>query len=187
MRTLRYKLPLLDEDIDMNISKSFVSVSAVALSALGIAATLGAPQAFAADSKVYPGAMCVQWAGPDTKGLNWSSVTNFGGGGSIYLDCPAVHDANSIASGWVRATDRHQNLGVSCGLYSVYRAADSGVWFWTGGTKSTTGGGNDAPVQQLGYGGAGANGISHYFFSCSIPPTYAGSPSEIHTYYVNEY
>lgn len=183
MRTLRYKLPLLDEDIDMN-SKSFVSVSAVALSALGIAATLGAPQAFA-DAKAYPGSMCVQHADNGTKRLNWGSVGNYGGDW-IFLDCPAVRDAAHIDSAWVRATDRHQAEGVKCGLYSVYHDT-AGVYVWSDVQPPTNGGGNDAGVQELRYGPVSANSISHYYFFCAIPRTNTdGLPSEIHTYYVDE-
>lgn len=182
----------------MNISKSFVSVSAVALSALGLAATLGAPHAFAADAKAYTGSTCVQWDGPDKAVFPWGSVANSDPGGTIFLDCPVVRDATSIASGWVRATDRSGPKAITCTLFAVHRnTLNSAVVFTTGGTKSTTKGADNAAVETLHFGGAGGNGgngINHYFVNCSIPPIDPDAPidpvdgkaSAVHTYFINE-
>lgn len=167
----------------MKISNS--ALSAVVVSVLGLAATLNAPQALAVDGKNYPASMCVKWSGTGTTFLSWSSMGNNSSSGWVYLDCPAVKDARNIYSGWVRATDRHYSSDISCGLYSTYRrTSDSAVFYWSPGTKATTGSGNH--VQHLSYGGASADPYGHYYYSCSIPPTYGGNASQIHTYNVTE-
>jgi hypothetical protein len=97
----------------------------------------------------------------------------------------AVHDASNISSGWVRVTDQNFDRDVRCTLNSVYRdTVNSALYLWFYGPISSVG--TSPNVQQLNFGGVGANSLSHYYYSCVIPRTYNGVVSWLHTYQIVE-
>jgi hypothetical protein len=147
--------------------------------------TMGASLAYAVDTKEYPGSMCVKWGGDGIPVYDWSSIGNASPTSPLDLDCPIVHDAAGAISGWVRVTDYHYNLDISCTLVSVYRSdIDSSPQYKLSRTQYSSGSG--PKVQQLPFGGVEAESIAHYYYSCSIPPAYNGSVSYIHTYQIVE-
>jgi hypothetical protein len=159
-------------------------VATLTLSLVTIAmATLGISQVHAVDGKNYPGSMCVRWSGTSTPVYNFSAIGNPSSTTWLYLDCPAVKDASNIASGWVRMLDRHYSSNISCRLYSVY-ASTGGYYGWVTPVVSSTG--SSANPQHRPFGGIGGNSIAHYYYSCSIPPTYSGYVSYITSYQVSE-
>jgi len=154
-------------------------VAAICLTAIG------ASQAHALDGKVYPGSMCVRWSGP-TPNYNNSAIGN-PGTTTLYVDCPAVHDsiASGINNGWVKGIDRHFSSPITCNLNSLYPSGTGLVGWWTS-YKSTTGGSASSPVETLTFGSLGSASTAHYYYSCHIPPTYAGYTSYLMTYRVDE-
>jgi hypothetical protein len=152
---------------------------------LVVVMTMGASLAYAIDTKIYPGSMCVKWSSGGIATYNWSSIRTASSTSTLGLDCPAVHDAVNIQSGWVRVTDLNFSADIRCTLESVYRAnLNSSVFHWFSGPRSSVG--SSPNVQTLTFGPVGANSISHYYYSCSIPPTYSGNVSSIHTYQIVE-
>ncbi len=146
---------------------------------------IGASQAHALDGKVYPGSMCVRWSGP-TPVYNNSAIGN-PGATTLYVDCPAVHDSINfgINNGWVKVLDRHFSNAVTCNLNSLYPSGTGFAGWWTS-NKSSTGGSASSPVETLPFGSLGSASTAHYYYSCQIPPTYAGYSSYLMTYRVDE-
>ena len=144
---------------------------------------LGILPAHALDGKNYPGSMCVRWAGTSTPVYNFSAIGNPSATTDLRLDCPVVKDAASIQSGWVRVIDQHYNDDVGCSLNSFYRSEGGYVGWWTPWVSSS---GSSPNPQHLGFGSVGANSLTHYYYSCRIPPTYAGNISYITSYHVTE-
>ena len=143
----------------------------------------GALPALAADGKVYPGSMGVRYAGTSTPTYNFSAIGNPSANQWLYLDLPAIHDASNINSSWVRVIDQHYSANIGCRLFSVYRCG-CGYCGWTSQYKESQGSGCNAQV--LSAGAVGANSISHYYFSCKIPPKYNNNTSYIISYKVKE-
>ncbi len=149
-------------------------------------------QAYAGEAS-YPGAACVKWSAGDPQPLlSYSEILNPSSTAWLRVDCPItrtdfdsfLHDAG-VESSWVRMVDRHYTSNGSCRLVSYSHNTDGTASYWTTGTQYTSGTGNQA--QQLNIGSLdGENGASHLYFSCQIPPTYAGNYSTLVTYYVNQ-
>lgn len=157
--------------------KSFITL----LSILSLVATT----TFAADGKIYPGSMGVRWNGADPlPALNFSSLEN-PSSQWLRVDLPVVKDSigNSIRSGLVKVVDRHYSLDVRCNLVSIFRGGSAFAGWWSGNRFST---GSSNNTQTLSYPGVGANSSCHYYYSCHIPPVYAGNRSSIVSYRVDE-
>lgn len=146
----------------------------------------GALPALAADAKIYPGCMGVRYAGTSTPTYHCGAIGNPSTSSYLYLYLPAIHDkiAGNINKSWVRVLDRHCSKNIRCRLYSRY-SCGCGCCGWTGpGPKYSWGCGCNPQV--LNTGGVNANSISHYYFSCRIPPKYNNRISYISSYYVRE-
>jgi hypothetical protein len=145
---------------------------------------LSAVPVHAVDGKNYPGSMCVRFSGP-TPVYGQSAIGNPSTTAELRLDCPVVKDENNIRSGWVRVIDRHTTASVGCNLNCVSRSgstptACSTPLFVSVGSSDTT--------QHLSFGSltcSACNSFAHYYYSCRIPPTQAGT-SWIWTYQVLE-
>jgi hypothetical protein len=177
-----------------NTSSNFVVGSAlirnsriVGFTSLVVAVMLliGAAPVWAGDGKIYPGSMCVRYAGTSTPTYNNSAIGNPSGNSWLYLDCPAIHDTigRSIKKGWVRMIDQHYNSNIRCNLNSILR---NGSVFWGWWTPNKSSAGSGVNPQHITYGGIGANTLAHYYYSCRIPPRYSGNTSYITSYYVEE-
>ncbi len=167
----------------MKTSNSVLSV--VVVCALGLSATLGSPQAFAASYTVYPGNMCVKLDGGANITRTYGSVENHSPTQWLYMDCNVVNDIYSnIASGWIRTTDRHPSAEIWCTLFQlVRRPQDSTIYFVASNSHT---GGETNRVQTLYYDrvdpSVTVGSTSHNFYTCYIPPTYNGLVSGIHDY-----
>jgi len=157
----------------------------VALLAVALGMTIGASFALAGDGKIYPGSMCVRYAGTGTPSYNFSAIGNPSATQWLYLDCPVIHDTigGNINKGWVRMIDQHYSSDVRCSLNSYYRSGNA-FWGWWTANKSTSGSG--AHPQHITFNGIGANSLAHYYYSCRIPPRYSGNTSYITSYNVEE-
>jgi hypothetical protein len=145
-----------------------------------------AGSAFAADGKIYPGSMGAKWSSnePDPV-LSFGAIGNPSATKWLRLDLPVIHDSinHSIKDGWVKAIDMHYSGNISARLYSVYRNGCS--WYgWLSPSQATSG--VNCAAQTLSFGALGSNSSAHYYYSCSIPPTYSGQVSYIVSYKVNE-
>ena len=144
----------------------------------------GALPALADDGKVYPGSMGVRYAGTSTPCLNYSAIGNPSANQWLYLDLPVIRDASpGISTSWVQVIDRHYSANIRCQLYSMYRCGCS-YCGWIGPERYSSG--SACTRQVLNTGGVGSNSISHYYFSCKIPPKYNNNKSYIISYYVRE-
>lgn len=150
-----------------------LSVAALLLGALNLS------PAHAVDGKLYPGSMCVRWAGTTAPAYSYSDIGNPSSSTSLSLDCPAVRDAATISGGAAYVVDLSYSDNISCNLVSSSRYSLA-----ASPTRTTTGSGTTPQV--LSFGGLGADSASHYYFSCRIPPTYLGNTSWISTYKVVE-
>ncbi|PXF60270.1 MAG: hypothetical protein C4B58_00040 [Deltaproteobacteria bacterium] len=149
----------------------------------------GALPALAADGKIYPGAMGVPTPCDGNNrptysyGYGWGAIGNHSATSWLYLDLPAIRDAHGINKSWVRVIDRHDSADIRCQLHSTF-------WYghiycgWFSPYMYSSGSGSHEQVLSL--GGVGANTISHYYFSCRIPPKYNNGQSCINSYYVEE-
>lgn len=158
----------------------------IALFAATIAGGADVPQALATDGKNYPGSLCVRWSGSTEIVYNFGQIGNDSSKTWLHLDCPAVKDSHSIIRSWVRVWDRQygQYDDIYCRLYSMYLKDSGGMSGWFGPEAKSEGGGG---AQMLETGSPGDNSLSHYYFSCRIPPTDEyGRISYIATYNVVE-
>jgi hypothetical protein len=145
----------------------------------------GALPALAVDAKIYPGSMGVRYAGTSTPTYSCGAIGNPSANSWLYLYLPAIHDtiAGNIDKSRVRVLDRHCGANIRCRLYSRYHCG-CGCCGWASPTRFSTGCG--CTPQVLNTGGVNANSISHYYFSCRIPPKYNNKISYISSYYVRE-
>ncbi len=151
----------------------------LSLSVAGVALLIGSTAV--ADGKNYPASNCVVWSGGAIS-YNLSAIFNYTGS-NTYVDCPAVKDATSIASGYVKAKDRSPGSGVECSLSSLY-VSGAGFFGWQSAPVST--GGSADNWQTLSYGALGANSAGYYYYSCVIPPVSGGNASGIAMYHITE-
>ena len=158
---------------------SVVLISLVSVLALGVSSGM------AGDGKLYPGSMCVRYAGTSTPAYNFSAIGNPSTTSWLYLDCPVIHDtiSSNVKNGWVRMIDQSYTNALRCSLNSFYRSGGSFYGWWTA-NKSSSGSGSHP--QHITYSGIGANSLAHYYYSCRIPPKYSGNTSYITSYYVEE-
>lgn len=148
--------------------------------AAALAATAGvAGTALASDSKSYPASSCTAYQGSFF--LATSTIWN-GSSGFTGVDCPAVKDGSSIASGRIRVRDRSAISGVECTMLSAF-VSGSSVLAWTAGPVSSAG--SSLTWQNLDFGGLPADPQGYYFFSCMIPPVDAGE-SAVGPYFIVE-
>jgi hypothetical protein len=163
-------------------SQPLVPAFKVVLLVLGIM-VLGAIPVHAVDGKNYPGSLCVPWSGP-TPIFGESAIGNPSTTMALRVDCPAVKDATNIQSGWARVIDNHTTAPVSCTLVCVSRSGTTS----SACTRTASSSSNSASVQHLSFSSltcTGCNSLAHYYYSCTIPPTQAGT-SWIRTYQVLE-
>jgi hypothetical protein len=152
-----------------------------------LASSLAVPQAHAGDAKLYPGSMGVRFGGANPS-YNFSTIGNPSSTEWMYLDLPAINDhmSEDVNNTWVRVLDRHYSSDIRCSFNTAYwnNTTDS-FYGWWGANKYSIGSGNDAQILYTG-GTGGAGSAYHHYFSCRIPPAYAGNRSYIVSYYVNE-
>lgn len=134
----------------------------------------------------YPGSMCVRWAGA-MPSYYYSFIGNGSATQSLYVDCVAPRfdigwPGNSDGNGWVRTLDRHYTDNVNCTFVSAFYTDNT--YAWSSSTQSTAGSSDLA--QQLNFGDLPANSVSHFYYSCRIPPAYAGNQSHITTYRLSQ-
>lgn len=169
----------------MKTSKSVLS--GVIVSALGLSATLGAPEALAVDDKLYAGYMCKQYAGTGWVQTGYGSIYNGAvlSGQSVFLDCPVIRDSSgNITGGWVQVTDNNDGEDIVCRLYTATPAADSSMRFSF--TTVNTSGKNPGPQSKHFLPPSSLSAYAHYFIDCRIPPRQNGGTSLLHTYTVYE-
>lgn len=145
---------------------------------------VGVSQAHAVDGKIYTGSSCVRWSGTTSPIYNFSAIGN-PADSWLYVDCPVIHDSinASINSGWVKVIDQNYTYNARCNLNSIYRNGGSWWGWWTPNQSSA---GSSSSPQTLSFGGIGSNSISHYYYSCRIPPIYSGNRSYLISYKVDE-
>jgi hypothetical protein len=145
---------------------------------------VGASNSYASDGKVYPGSMCIRWSG-DAPHINMSAIGNLSKTTWLYLDCPVIHDSifYGIYIGSVRAINQHPSSNVTCSLNSVYRTGSAYAVSWSGEVSSA---GNSTDTQLLSFGSVPSSTLSHYYYSCRIPPTSSSGISYIISYTVWE-
>lgn len=166
-----------------SVSRSQKTLLVVSLGLLAV--IMGFSPAGAEDGKLYPGSMCVRYAGTSTPSYNFSAIGNPSTSSWLYVDCPVVHDSmnHSIRNGYVNMIDMNYSSNVRCSLNSFYRSG--GSWYgWWSPSKSSSGSGSSP--QRIYYSGLGSNSSSHYYYSCQIPPRYSGNTSYLGSYYVSE-
>lgn len=143
---------------------------------------LVASMAFA-DTKIYPGSMCVPWnsnqPGPL---LNAGAIQNPSSTAALRVDCPVIGNGLSTKSAWMRVRDRHYDEDVWAALVTVYASGHGYTW-WSSPLTFSSGTNKAAQVLSFGFL-KGASTAVHYF-SCYIPPTYKGNMSSIISYEVN--
>ncbi len=164
--------------------KNAVLSALVGLSAMAVVPV----HAWDNDAKVYPGAMCVRYSGAvgDNVNLNFSAIGNPSSTHTLRVDCPVIHDeiGDGTLGAWFRAIDQSYSASVNCNVNSIYRSGSTWRGWWTP-TRGTSGAGTHA--QHVNFGeNLGANGVSHYYLSCRIPPRYNGRISYITSYQVLE-
>ena len=137
-----------------------------------------------ADRKIYPGSMGVRINGTSTP-WHHSSIGNPSDDTWLLLDLPVIHDSipGHILGGWVRMVDQHHDYDICCWLNSYYRIGCAWVG-WLTPRKCSLGCGCHA--QHINFPGIGANSISHYYYTCKIPPRNNGNISYITSYFVDE-
>ncbi len=148
--------------------------------AIAGSAMLLASASVAADGKNYAGSQCVRFSG-GALSYNYSRIYNNTTTDS-FVDCPAVKDASSISSGYVKVLDR-SSAAVECGLNSLY-VSGTGLYGWQ--SPIVASGGNSTTWQTLSFGSLGANSAGYYYYSCKIPAITGGNASAIAMYHVNE-
>jgi hypothetical protein len=166
-----------------SLNRSFRGVFILSMVVLTI--TMSASLALAEDGKIYPGSLCVRYAGTSTPSYNFSAIGNPSNSSWLYLDCPVIHDSinGSIHDGWVDTIDSHYSSDVRCSLNSFYRSGSSWYGWWSPNRHSS---GSGSHKQRLYYSGLGSNSSSHQYLSCRIPPRYSGNTSYIISYRVDE-
>jgi hypothetical protein len=163
--------------------------------AAAVMATIVASPAQAEDGKLYPGSMCVRFAGSTAVLPTLDSSRLFNPATTVLsLDCPVVHDSinESIQDGYVDVIDQNfagnasgdGNVQVCANLVSVSQAFSSTLTVRSAGRKCTIGA--NSVSQRLTFGGISANSNAHYFYSVTIPPTFNGARSSIISYKVDE-
>jgi hypothetical protein len=135
-----------------------------------------------ADTKIYPGSMCVRWnASQPVPTLNFSSINNPSSTAWLNVDCPFINNGLKTSSAWVKVIDQNYNLNVSCSQNNAYLYQTT--WYgWWGARRSSSG--TNAAAQHLSWGVLGNNKLSHGYLSCSIPPVFSGKRSAIVSYSV---
>ncbi|GAA3961110.1 hypothetical protein [Allohahella marinimesophila] len=158
----------------------------VILLAFPLVTAVGVSPAYAADAKVYPGSMAVKYSGP-TPTYSWGMINNPSSSSWMYVDLPVINDdtGSGIDLSWVQVLDRHYSSDVRCSIITVYwnNSADA-IYGYFGPNRYSTGSSNNS---QTLYTGSATHGSSrHEYFSCAVPPSYAGQTSSIVSYYVSE-
>jgi hypothetical protein len=146
-----------------------------------VMATIGASQAHALDSKIYPGLMCVYYNGGGSLGYEYGSIGNYSTTGKLGVGCPILRDAASMNSGWVQVLDRNSAEDVECRVIAAYRSGNVISASFSGWQRSASVGGT-----QLSFGSLGATSLSHYYYFCNLPPMTTSGASQVVTYRVTE-
>jgi hypothetical protein len=160
--------------------RHLLTVLKLSLAAVLMAA-IGASQAHAQDSKVYPGLMCVKRvanaASPvyDERGtFGNDSTTDW-----LHVGCPIVRDGGfKMTSAWVEVVDLNSDELIECRIIRAYRCGTTACIRYSY-LRNSSGPGTVAwgSLSELGSPG----GLSHYLVSCIIPPKAQGV-SKIVTY-----
>jgi len=159
-------------------------LSAVIVSVLGLSATLGAPQAYAEDQKIYTGTQCRPSYPSDFDKINspaWGVFVAPYVTEGAFVSCPITRDNVSNLNGtkqaivYVFERDPGQE-GVICGLTS-YDAFGNQVESRQAGVP--VGARN---FQELNVDVNASANLGYYALACYLPPE-----SGIYSYRINEY
>jgi hypothetical protein len=163
-----------------------VTAATVAVAALALIITVGAPQAYA-DSPVYPGEMCLKWSGAGIPKYYYGGIGNASTTDWLYLDCPLVNDwynHGAIEIATMTYRDLHPSADISCTLYNVINYGSNGAYIiCSSGPLSSSGSSYEpfnfrfAPVPEADVWVDAVN-----YISCAIPPSYSGYRSYILDY-----
>lgn len=142
---------------------------------------LVASMAFA-DTKIYPGSMCVPWnSNQPVPLLNCSAIENPSSTTVLRVDCPVIGNGLSTQSAWMRVRDRNYDENVCATLITIYASKD-GFAGWS--SPQTCSSGTNKAAQGFYFGSLTGASNAHHYLSCSIPPTYRGNRSSIISYAV---
>jgi hypothetical protein len=151
----------------------------VSLLAVLIAA-IGASQAHAVD-RIYPGSECVPRPLPGKPApvpfYRSGAIGNRSPTEVLDVYCPVINNTAKIRVGWVRAIDRNDlpdpKFDVKCTLHSTYFSAgpDEPVENSLSMESMSTSKSSLAVYHLKFPSVAQGNGISHFYYSCHIPPT----------------
>ena len=162
----------------MTISNN--ALGAVIASALVLCATLGAPQAFAEDQKVYHGTTCRPFYPADAAKLTAFQLGLFTGASAAYITCPIVRDNVANLNGTKDAVvtvfnRRYIDANAGCTLWSTDQI---------GNTVASKGDVADpfSGDQELNVNVSASVSGGSYSMTCWLPP-YSG----IRSYRINEF
>ena len=166
--------------------KYFRHLLATLSAAMVMSAALGAPTAWADDTKTFPGAMCLRNS-DHTGGSAYygSSARLFNTSTTLALNviCPIVRD--NTTSPWlsvqVTVIDQHVSQNVSCRALSLSRG---GTTTFQSAALSTSGNSSSGKVINFGPIGEADNG--YYFLRCQLPPKGADA-SAVASYLISEF
>jgi hypothetical protein len=148
--------------------------------AVVVAVAIGAPQAHA-DSKIYPGLMCVNYGSAGIANYEYGAIGNYSSTNVLRVGCPIVRDGSSMTSGWVEVLDRHDDQDVACRVVAGHRNEDVLTGSFSAYQRSTSTGG-----VRLSFGDPGGTSLSHYYYFCTIPPMTPRGASHVVTYQATE-
>jgi hypothetical protein len=174
-----------------NLKRSGCNLLVAALFGVSLAGIAIQP-AHAADQKVFPGSMCVRYAGPGltVEPLDNSSIFNNSGSAVMRVDCPIMktRPRTGLSRVWVRVIDQHPTQNVVCRLVNSIRSGSN--WSQRLGPSRQSSGNSPnrqslqaAPVNPV---DGWASELGHWYVSCSIPPLSSGRRSHIINYWVDE-
>ncbi len=142
---------------------------------------LVASMAFA-DTKIYPGSMCVpRDSNQPVPLLSISAIENPSSTTALRVDCPVIGNRHSTQSAWMRVRDRHYDENVWATLVTIYASGTGYTWWSSPWTSSS---GTNKAAQVFSFGFLKGASTAHHYFSCYIPPTYRGNRSSIISYAV---
>ncbi len=131
---------------------------------------------YAGDSKLYPGSMCVKWAGEVTPSYHYSAMGNPSGNWWMYVDCPAVRDVmrGEVRDAFVGVIDQNRSHNIGCYLCEILiKGEDSITGHCTSPKYNKSNLSKNEQLINFGKGGSSnilLPGAAHYFIGCKVPP-----------------
>lgn len=151
------------------------------------ATTLAPTPAQAADSRIYPGVMCVPDSDHTEVGTHWGRVKN-DSATPMWFDCGIVRDNlnSSIAGGdvWVINQNYDESLSCTLGIFLPLSGGTHGSsgFFSTRSTNVVS----SAPQKLASFAALGHLADGYMMMSCTVPPKYNGKQSAVVSYRVTE-